>query len=539
MYRFWPIAAALCLGCPTVDSVEDPAGEPSFESSDAVVLGDAVACEEPVEGFDRLEPIATELGVDVTFQGPLVYRLGQSGTVVRDLDGDGDLDVSLGGFMGSIWLFENDGQGGLIERDRLPKIAWRVMRHAAVDLTGDGLPELVFVGGSHLTWRENLGDLTWGPPVVGWRGEVGHIASALSFGDADGDGDLDVAIPGLFAEGPTQRSQDRIFRNDGADGFTLMHASPEDGDKPMSVVALWTDRDADGDQDLFLASHRAFQATPPNRFFRNDGPADGWATLTDDADAVGWAQVSSPMGIDSADLNHDGVLDYCFTDTGAIRCYLSGDGTWAEAGAQLGMLPPGDLPGDWSGWSIDLADLDVDGVIDGAVVAAFADVMNPNATDQPDALYRGVDGGFEERGAEVGFDDPSGRYGLVAADLFGDGHPEVITAGFDGAEVWNNPCGSGAWLDLRMVGAEANVDAFGARVVARAGDVTVTRELHNSRGPNQGPARFHLTFGDADVIDELTLTWPDGHVTSMTRVPVRRALTVLHPLAPEVATERI
>ena len=529
----WAVLAA-CAGAPDAD---DPAGEPGFESSDDVVLGDAVVCAAPVDGFDRLSPSAADLGIEHIAAGPAQLRLGQSGVVARDLDGDGDIDLALGATGGDFPIWANDGDGGF-ERVASPGTLDRfVLRHAAADLTGDGLPELIFVGAGQLTWRENLGGLAWGPAREAWRGPESHLAASLSLGDADGDGDLDVVVPGLFVNGAGGDAQDRVFQNEGGD-FALVESWPEEGDKAMSVVALWTDRDDDGDADLFLASHRDFVATPPNFFYRNDGPANGWATLTEDAAEIGWAQTSSPMGIDSADLNGDEVLDYCTTDTGPIKCFLSGGGVWAEGGEQLGLAPPGDSPGDWSAWSIDLVDVDVDGVLDVAVAAAFADITNPDWPDHPDGLWQGTPGGFVDRASAVGFDDASGRYGLASADLFGDGYPEIVTAGFEGVEVWNNPCGSGAWLDLKLVGPAANVDAFGARLTARAGDLVVVRELHNSRGPSQGPARFHLGLGAVSLIDEIFLRWPDGHETLMQRVPTNRSLTVMHPSAPELARER-
>ena len=530
----WVVLAA-CAAAPNAD---DPAGESGFESSDEVVVGDAASCASPTDGFDRLVPAAQRLGIEHVLTGPAQLRLGQSGVVARDLDGDGDLDLALGDTRGAVALWANDGEGGF-ERAESPEPLDRIaLRHVAVDLTGDGLPELAFVGAGHLTWRENLGGLQWGPPREAWRGDPGHLAAALSFGDADGDGDLDVAVPGLFAEGSDQRPQDRVFRNDGG-GFELVESWPEEGAKAMSVVALWTDRDDDGDADLFVASHRDFGPTPPNSFYRNDGPQAGWAALTDDASDIGWAQVFSPMGIDSADLNGDGRLDYCLTDTGPLKCYLSDDGGWAEGGARLGLVPPGDLPGDWSAWSVDLVDVDVDGVLDVAAVAAFADISNSQWPDHADALWQGGLDGFVSRGSEVGFDDASGRYGLASADLFGDGHPEIVTVGFEGVEVWDNPCGRGAWLDLRLVGPPDNVDAFGAHVIARTPATTITRELHNGRGPSQGPARFLLGLGEAASVDEIVLRWPDGHETTMSEVPTNRALTVIHPDAPEVARERL
>lgn len=526
------LATAWLSGC--APAGEEPPPEPTWSSTDAVVFGDRVVCDDPVDTFDRLAPMAADLGIEHGYDGPPQQGLGHAGVVARDLDGDGDLDLSFGDRTGAIPIWANDGEGNFEPLAPLDTLGLIVMRHAAVDLTGDGLPEWVFTGMGHVTWRENLGDLTWGEARVLWDGPAGALSAAMSFGDADGDGDLDLALPGLRREGGPGR--DRVLRNTDS-GFEVVERWPESGPKPMSVVAQWTDRDGDGDQDLFVASHRNAQGGAPNSFFRNEG-GGGWPELVEDADAIGMAQIYSPMGIDSADLNDDGTLDYCITDTGAIRCHLSTPEGWVEAGAQIGLEPPQEPGGSWSGWSIDLVDLDVDGWLDAAAVAAFADVQMLPWPDQTDGLWRGSSEGFELRGQEVGFDDVGGRYGLVAADLFGDGYPELITAGFDGVEVWDNPCGAGAWLDLKLLGPADNVDAFGARIEASAGDVRILRELQNSRGPNQGPASVHLGFGGVDVVDEIRITWPDGHVSELRQMPTDRRLTVLHPSAPEVAISR-
>ena len=75
------------------------------------------------------------------------------------------------------------------------------------------------------------------------------------------------------------------------------------------------------------------------------------------------------MGLDSADLNADGQLDYCITDVGRPLCLVSqGDGLYAEGGASLGVYPDG-VGGAGAflstvGWSLDFADLDNDGWMD-------------------------------------------------------------------------------------------------------------------------------------------------------------------------------
>jgi hypothetical protein len=522
------VVSGVLGGCaPPADDDDSAAPVGAMNSTDPAELGPAVVCASPLEGFDRLEPIAAELGVVRPVDGPVTLGLAKSGVVARDLDGDGDIDLSFGAAFGDVPIWANDGAGGF-ERATSPEPSSELLlRHAAVDLTGDGLPELIFVGDGRVAWRENLGELRWGPERVVWEGPAGHLAMAMSLGDPDGDGDLDLAMPGLRAEDPGG-ARDRVLRNDDLE-FTPVEVWPDGPGKPMSVVALWTDRDGDGDADLFLASHRDVVATPPNAFFRNDGPVGPWVSLVDDAAEVGFAMVSSPMGIDVADLNGDSVLDYCFSDTGAVRCLLSAGTAWVQAQQELGIAPPVEPAGDWSGWSVELVDVDVDGLLDLAVVAAFADISASSWPAQPDGLWQGGAGGFVERGGAVGFDDPGARYGLVAADLFGDGFPELITAGLDGVEIWNNPCGAGHWLDLKLVGPAPNVDAFGARVEAWAGDVHVVRELHSSRGASQGPARIHLGLGAAAAVDRLEIAWPGGHRSTLGHVPADRSLTVRHP----------
>jgi hypothetical protein len=178
-----------------------------------------------------------------------------------------------------------------------------------------------------------------------------------------------------------------------------------------------------GDPDLLVLVDQADLGPgfPPTAFHRND---DGqW---TDDAPELSADLRMAAMGVDSADLDGDGLPDYCITDIGPLRCLLSAGGSaYVESGVALGLSPsaPEDLRV-WAAWSVDLLDLDDDGRLDVATAAGEFDAP-PEDREHPDALWRGVDGGFEEV-LDLGYGSVEDHYGLASADLDGDGGLEIV-----------------------------------------------------------------------------------------------------------------
>jgi len=122
------------------------------------------------------------------------------------------------------------------------------------------------------------------------------------------------------------------------------------------------------------------------------------------------------------------------------------------------------------------------------------------------------------------------NYGLVAADLDGDGYLDVlVTTNESTPKLWMNRCGADGWLEIELVGPAPNTEAWGARLEVVVDGRSEIQELQNVRGFAQGPSRFHVGTGEADLIERLTVTWPDGEQTERTDVPVRRGLVLRHP----------
>ena len=539
-----PFLLLLLGGCPSDEPpAADPAGEAwSFEA--------APACEAPVEGFDRLVEESAARGVGLPVRPPAQMEApGQYvfPVLAHDLDGDGDIDLAFGQQTGQLDLYVNDGTGhfetrpaGLdVEEGRTDQVG----AHAFADTDGDGLPELFRAGFGFAQVRRNLGDLTWGTPrqlYLATSDPVHYVTLAL--GDLDGDQDLDLVLPSLHGEfdpegsGLPPGAPDLVLLNDGGQ-FTLGHelgASPPG----MSQFGFFTDRDLDGDLDLFVGSDLPQPVYPPTAFYRNEG-----GELVEDAAEIGMAHRAQVMGGDSWDANGDGQPEFCFTVIGPTLCLLSDEGQWVDAAAAWSLVPDGlEEPQHWTGWSLEIMDLDHDGREDAVIAAGKADDVDgegeggPNGggapwlADQPNGLFAGTDGGFEDRAAAVGFGSLEHAYGLATADFDGDGWQDVaIGYSEQPMELWMNRCGPGAWLDVELIGVDENREGYGARVELEAGGVTRARELHALRTAGQGPSRLHFGLGDIERVARLEVRWPDGARTAVEDLPTVGLVTIRHP----------
>jgi hypothetical protein len=549
-------ALAACEPTPTTFS------RSSGELPEGFEAGPEVVCAEPWDDFLRLEEQGAARGLTETMPAWTLGRSFDAGLVAHDFDGDGDVDLATTAAGDPPAIYSNDGTGHFTLQD--PPSGWSenvrdraFSNMAAVDLDGDRLPELLMTGLGAVVMLPNLGDMEFGAPETLWEVDWSDgppFVASINAGDVDGDGDLDLilAISHLLPEGLFNNHDeppsgmppadfDRLLLNTG-DGFEeVMSLSPA-GEPGRSQLALFTDRDGDGDQDILIGSDIG-GPFPPSAFYRNDGPGDGSApTLVNDAPALGADLAMSAMGVAVHDLNQDGTLDYCMTDVGPLRCLLSdGEGAYVESGLYLNLqAEEAERPDLWSGWSLEMVDLDNDGALDAVATGgdpepeqeeANGQENNPSSYDHPDSLWRGQpDGRFEDVTSAAGFGHTDNHFGMAAADFDGDGFRDIAIFGSDGPPLyWANRCGSGAWLEVELVGSPPNTEAYGARVSMTAAGRTWIQELTNLRTKGQGPSRFAFGLGDVDRIDRLTVLWPDGTESQASDVPVRRVLTVTHP----------
>jgi len=306
------------------------------------------------------------------------------------------------------------------------------------------------------------------------------------------------------------------------------------------------DVDGDGDLDVLLVN-----AQGPNRLYRQDAGL----RFTDVTKGSGLDAPGFGMGVAVGDFDNDGRADVYLTRNGPNALLRNrGDGTFEDVTARAGVACGG-----WSASAV-FVDFDGDGFLDLFVTRYLAfdpavecrdaagrrDYCGPERfPGLSDALYRNNgDGTFTDVSRASGI-AAAARHGLgvVAADLTGDGRPDLYVANDrDPNQLWVNR-GDGTFVDEAMVRGAALDEAGRAKAgmgVACAdldGDGRLDLVVTNLRGEGHTlhradgrggfedasaragltPATFRSTgFGvaalDADQDGRVDLAVADGHV---------------------------
>lgn len=249
----------------------------------------------------------------------------ESSPALGDLDGDGDLDLLLGNKLepgnptqAALHLFTNDGTKtapSFREAGVIPVGAGFHFAPALVDLDGDGDLDLVLGN-----WRDALqyyrnDGSRKAPNFVLADTALVKITrgshTTPSFGDLDGDGDLDLVIG--EASGTVN-----YYRNDGtksAPKFTLVSDEWEGIKAGRRSVPRLVDLDGDGDLDLVIGNEAGQPAV-----YRNSGTKQS-PQMSLEPSSADWPGFSAPL---FADLDGDGKLDLLLGTASGGLVYLKG-----------------------------------------------------------------------------------------------------------------------------------------------------------------------------------------------------------------------
>lgn len=342
--------------------------------------------------------------------------------------------------------------------------------------------------------------------------DVGKDRSG-TWGDYNNDGWIDLVIP-------NDKQQNFLYRNDGVGGFVRVTSGPVPNTTGEGNGGAWGDYKNDGIPDLFLAN--------PNRLFRGEGNGvfthvtlnAGLGTGPKFGDGVGWA-----------DYNNDGLLDLVVSDAdegGPCHLYRNkGDGTFEHVtNTAISREGVGATACAW-------ADFDNDGYID---------LFASSRSDRNRLFRNNGDGTFTRvtRGSIA--NDPGNGGGASAwADVDNNGFPDLFVgkasfsayAGTGRNSLFYGNDNGNRWLKFKLVGAQSNRSAFGAKVRVRATihgqNVWQLREISAGDGfdGNSQVAMFGLA--EADIADEVRIEWPSGIVQTFRDVAAKQFLTVTEP----------
>ncbi|OQY69969.1 MAG: hypothetical protein B6D44_16635 [Ignavibacteriales bacterium UTCHB2] len=285
-----------------------------------------------------------------------------TGGAFVDINKDGWLDfvVANGNDISiqKLVVYYNDGTGKFPSTPDWQSDDSDYHGHLAIgDVNGDGWMDVavsVYIGqggfstpGKVKLYLNNNGILSLNPDWV--SGDLFYTFSC-AFGDADGDGDLDLAVTaGESYYGDSD--QLRIYFNNNG----ILDSLPgwKSQNYFYSYDVSWADFDNDGDLDLVCAGE-----SNPNYIFENYGDSISVTPTWQSTDA---SQYANSLFV--GDVNNDGYLDLAISDnnqlggTGKFKIYLNNNGT-------LETTPFWNSNFSGMGSGINLADIDNDGDLD-------------------------------------------------------------------------------------------------------------------------------------------------------------------------------
>ena len=504
---------------------------------------------------------------------------GAAGAAVGDYDNDGDLDIFVNnakaGEPNHLW--RNEGGMSFVDVAKIAGVADMNTANSTsaggifLDYDGDGWKDLFVLQMGVSRLMRNRGDGTFEDATqkAGIEGVYRNTLSAIAF-DADRDGDVDLYLGAYFPDrNMFALSDDKVMhdsweksRNGGSNVYlrnngdgTFIEATAQAGlaDTGWTMAVGHADINNDGWQDVYVANDYG-----SDTLFLNN--KDGtFKNITRDAIGI---DTKKGMNAEFGDVDGDGFLDIYVTNVTEQflhECNMlwrnNGSGSFTDISQEMNVCDTG-----WA-WGAKFFDMENDGDLDLYVANGFfsgekggdyLDILLPalwnnegedpsTAAKWPPLMGRGMaakeknvlfinDGGTGFKRIQEGpLSIPSESRGVFTGDFDNDGRIDLfVTNNNAPPNLFHNQTASeNAWLELELVGRAPNTDAVGARATIATSVGSLVREVNIGNGFAGGSStRLHFGLGKLREVGEVTIQWPNGESTVLTKPALNKILRV-------------
>ncbi len=532
-----------------------------------------------------------------------LYYYNGGGVALGDINNDGLVDVYFTSNKGKNKLYLNKGKNKFEDISVKAGVEGQSDWNAGTvmaDVNGDGFLDIYVCAVVGINGFEGKNELfinnknnTFTESAAEYGLDLDNYSSSAAFFDYDLDGDLDMyllnhAVHSELSFGNmnirNKRSYecgDKLFRNDNGKFVDVSEqAGIFGGANGYGLGLAVSDFNLDGYPDIYVGN----DFHEDDYYYLNNG--DG--TFTESLKQYFGHTSRFSMGVDVADVNHDGFpdimsLDMLPEDEKVLKSSLGDDNVqmlkmrteklgyhyqYTRNMLQLNQagqhftetaLLSGVAATDWS-WSTLFADYDQDGEQDIFVSNGISkrpndlDYVKYYSNDQikskisstklldKEALKRMPKGNvtnyvfqgsadlqFKNRSADWIENDSIISNGSGYADIDNDGDLDVVTNNTNNvASVYiNKTDGKSNYLKLKLQFVGQNTFGIGTKVISYYKGKKQFKELQTTRGfQSSSEPMIHFGYGKIASIDSLVVIWPDKTFQTVKNVKTNQTLTI-------------
>ena len=560
--------------------------------------------------FEKLDPSES----NITFNNELLdsknisildylYYYNGGGVALGDINNDGLVDIYFTSNQGKNKLYLNKGNNKYEDISKKARVEgesdWNTGTVMA-DVNGDGYLDIYVCAVVGINGFEGHNELfinnknnTFTECAAEYGLDLDNYSTSVSFFDYDLDGDLDMYLLNhavhselSFGNANIRNNRnyecgDKLFRNDNGKFVDVSaQAGIFGGANGYGLGIAVSDFNLDGYPDIYIGN----DFHEDDYYYLNNG--DG--TFTESLKSYFGHTSRFSMGVDVADVNHDGFpdimsLDMLPEDEKVLKSSLGDDNVqmlklrterygyhyqYTRNMLQINQggqhftemaLLSGVAATDWS-WSALFADYNEDGEQDIFVCNGIP--KRPNDLDYVKyysneqvkskisttklldkmALKKMPKGNVTnfvfEGGPDLKFINKSDKWiendsiisnGSGYADLDNDGDLDVVTNNINNvASVYINQTNSKAhYLKVKLQFLGKNTFGIGAKVISYSKGKMQFKELQTTRGfQSSSEPILHFGYGNTAKIDSLVVIWPDKTYQTLKEVKTNQSLTI-------------